>query len=207
MEIKYFGGNCVRISTKKSSILIDDDVNVNNKSLATEKDIVARTYRVNNDAKPLFLIDGPGEYEVSEVSIFGIPAQGHMEESGHANTMYRIEVDDVNIGVIGHSFAKLTEQQYEDLGSIDILIIPIGGSGYTLDGVEAQKLIKEIEPKIVIPTHYDDGKTKYEVPQANLKEALKLLSIEPNETLESLKIKPNELNLSEVTRMIILEAK
>ena len=110
-------------------------------------------------------------------------------------------------GVIGHSFAKLTEQQYEDLGSIDILIIPIGGSGYTLDGVEAQKLIKEIEPKIVIPTHYDDGKTKYEVPQADLKEALKLLSIEPNETLESLKIKPNELNLSEVTRMIILEAK
>ena len=76
---------------------------------------------------------------------------------------------------------------------VDVLIIPIGDHGYTLDGAGALELVKKIEPKIVIPTHYADKAIKYEVPQAELGEALKGLGMEPSETLDRYKIRPGEL--------------
>jgi L-ascorbate metabolism protein UlaG (beta-lactamase superfamily) len=65
------------------------------------------------------------------------------------------------------------------------------------------KLIKEIEPKLVIPTHYDDKDLSYEVPQQPLEEALKALSMEPREKVAKLKIKAGEL--PEITQLVVLE--
>ena len=56
----------------------------------------------------------------------------------------------------------------EALGTINVVIIPVGGNGYTLDADDAGTIIRQLNPNIVIPTHFDDGQTKYEVPQDNL---------------------------------------
>ena len=56
---------------------------------------------------------------------------------------------------------------------VDVLFVPVGGNGYTLDAIGALKIIKKIEPKIIIPTHYADKAIKYEVPQADLDEVMK----------------------------------
>ncbi len=207
MEIKYHGGNCIKIVTKKSSIVIDEMVNTSNKSISSEKDIVLHTYPSDLQSVAYFLIDGPGEYEVSDISVTGIGARAHMDEEGtHKNTMYRIIIDEARIAVVGHIHPDITEDQLEELGTIDILFIPIGGNGYTLDGIGAQKLIRNIEPKIVIPTHYDDGKTKYQVPMSDLETALKALDMEPSETVESLKIKNIEFS-GETAKLIVIEPK
>lgn len=207
MEIKYFGGNCIKIVTKKISVVIDDQINVYNKPVATDKDIVLRTQPTEAESKYYFLIDGPGEYEVSDISVSGVPAQLHVDEKGtHAGTIYRVIIDEFRIAVVGHIYPELSEGQMEELGTVDILVVPVGGNGYTLDGIGAQKIIRAIEPKIVIPTHYDDGKTKYEVPQADLETALKALSMEPAETVESLKLKTAEFS-GETTRLIVIEPK
>jgi L-ascorbate metabolism protein UlaG (beta-lactamase superfamily) len=79
----------------------------------------------------------------------------------------------------------------------------VGGNGYTLDGVGALKVIKQIEPKVVIPTHYADPKIKYEVPQAPLADAIKGLGMEVSETLAKYKIKLAEL--SDSTKLVVLE--
>lgn len=207
MEIKYFGGNCIKIVTRKSSIIIDDQVNTSGKSLSTDKDIVIHTYPTEVESKAVFLIDGPGEYEVSDISVSGVAAQAHTDESKtHNNTMYRIIIEGIRIAVVGHVYPDITEDQLEAIGTIDILIIPVGGNGYTLDGIGAHKVIQGIEPKIVIPTHYDDGKTKYEVPQTDLETALKTLAMEPSETVETLKLKNAEF-LSESTKLVVIEPK
>jgi L-ascorbate metabolism protein UlaG (beta-lactamase superfamily) len=83
------------------------------------------------------------------------------------------------------------------------LAIPVGGSGYTLDPVGALTVIKEIEPKLVIPTHYADKAVKYEVPQVDLDHALKELAMEPKETVAKLKLKSGEL--SDVMQLVVLE--
>jgi L-ascorbate metabolism protein UlaG (beta-lactamase superfamily) len=91
----------------------------------------------------------------------------------------------------------------EQIGLIDVAIVPVGGNGYTLDGVGALKVIKQLEPKIIIPTHYADKQIKYEVPQQELTEALKGLAMEPQETVARLRVKPAEL--TDTSQLIILE--
>ena len=116
------------------------------------------------------MIDGPGEYGVADFDIVGIPVRRNIdtEAEGLQSTMYRVEIGETRIGIIGNINGLLTDEQLEGLGVIDVLIIPVGGNGYTLDASGASSLVKMISPKIVIPIHYADKELKYEVPQNEL---------------------------------------
>lgn len=205
MEIQYYGANCVRISTKKAAITVDDNISdLGGKAITKPGDIAIFTGAhggTKSGAK--ITIDEPGEYEVSDISIQGIPARAHIDESGFNATIYRIIADDMRIAVVGHVYPDLNSAQLEALNTIDILCIPVGGNGYTLDPIGALKLIKEIEPRIVIPTHFDDKGLNYTVPQQSLEEVLKGLSMEPRETIAKLKLKPTELG--DTTQLVVLE--
>lgn len=206
MELQYYGGNCVRITTKKATIVIDDNLeSLGAKSVTKPGDISLFTgAHAAPKAEVKIVLDQPGEYEVSDVSIQGIPAQAHVDEKGtHNATIYRLVVDDVRIAVVGHVYPELSGSQLEDINTVDVLIIPVGGNGYTLDSIGALKLIKDIEPKLVIPTHYADKGLNYEVPQQPLEDALKGLSMESHEAVAKLKVKPTEL--SDTTQLVVLE--
>ncbi len=206
MELQYLGANCVRITTKKAAVTIDDTLdNLGLKSVAKAGDIAL--YTGSHDAPKAevkLVIDQPGEYEVSDISIQGVAARSHMDEEGKTSTtMFKIIADDITIVVTGHIFADLKDEQIEALGQVDVLVIPVGGTGYTLDGVDALKVIKKIEPRMIIPTHFADKAIKYEVPQIELEEALKGLAMEPKETLPKLKIKAADLPID--TQLVVLE--
>lgn len=210
MEIKFLGGNCFKISSKKATLVIDDVINSSGGSVSSDKDILLRTQKSSTPSSAHFLIDGPGEYEVSEVSIKGIPARAHIDQDAKSrnSTIYRVQIDDVRICVLGHIYPELTDEMIEDIGIIDILLVPVGGNGYTLDAVGASKIIKNIEPKIAVPSNYDDGKTKYEVPQSDLEAAIKNMGMEPADRVEALKIKPAELiAMGDNTRLIVIQPK
>lgn len=206
MELQYFGANCLRLNVKKASLVIDDNLeDLGAKSVTKNGDIVLFTGP--HGAPPSgakLVIDHPGEYEVSEISIQGIAARAHTDEEGAKTvTIFKVVGDDIRLVVTGHIFPELNDDQLEAIGSIDVLVIPVGGNGYTLDAVGALKIIKKIEPKIVIPTHYADNTLNYPVPQQDLLTALKELSMEPKETVAKLKLKVNEL--AETTELIVLE--
>src|SRR6185312_7236914 len=110
---------------------------------------------------------------------------------------------DLSVLVTGHIYPELNEAQLETIGQVDVMLVPVGGNGYTVDPVGALKLIKEVEPKIIIPTHYADKSLKYEVPQQDLANALKEMAMEPKETIAKLRLKPGEM--SDITQLIILE--
>lgn len=205
MEIQYFGGNCVRISTKKAAIVIDDNLaDLGQKSITKSGDIALFTSEHANVDQAKITLSQPGEYEVSDTSIQGIPARSHMDEAGtHSATMFKIIADDMRIAVVGHIYPELNEKQLEEFSTVDILIIPVGGNGYTLDGVGALKIIKEIEPKVIIPTHFEEKGLNFEVPQQPLSEALKGLAMEPKDTVAKFKAKAGEL--SDLTELIVLE--
>jgi L-ascorbate metabolism protein UlaG (beta-lactamase superfamily) len=97
----------------------------------------------------------------------------------------------------------LTDDELEAIGVIDVMFVPVGGNGYTLDPIGALKLIKAVEPKLVIPTHYADKSLNFEVPQQELEAAIVELGMEVKERLPKLKLKPGEL--PDITQLFVLE--
>ena len=94
-----------------------------------------------------FVIEEPGEYEINGVYVQGIPALGEV-------IIYLIETEDMKICHLGDFGQKeLSPEQLDQLGDIDILMVPIGGVG-TIDAKGASKIISQIEPKLVIPMRY-----------------------------------------------------
>lgn len=197
MEVTYHGANCLTLSTKKATVVIDDNLaalgakGLNKASIRIYTNRMLKPENISDDS---FVIDGPGEYEISGVSVIGVPAQSHMDEPGkHTSTIYKIIADGVSMAVVGHILPELTDEQLEHIGVVDMLIIPVGGNGYTVDKVGAAKLIKKIEPKAVIPTHYNQKGITYEVPQAELSDFMQEIGAEPTKE-DKLKLKGGIVN-------------
>lgn len=206
MEIQYYGANCIRIAYKKAGVVIDDNLaELGLSSITKEGDVLIRTHGDFKPKKqPKITLDCPGEYEVSDVSVKAIAARAHMDEEGKQTaTMFKLDIADVRIAVVGHIFADITDEQHEEMGTIDILIVPVGNSGYTLDAIGASKVIRKFEPKIVIPTHYADKEINYEVPQAELEDVIKDLPFEMKEKVPKLKLKHADIPV--VPEIVILE--
>ena len=206
MDLQYFGANCIVLSGKDGRIVVDDNLAaLGAKSIAKESDIALFTavpHAPVTSAK--ISIDSPGEYEVSNISITGIPARSHMDEEGtFTATMYKVMTGDMTFLFTGHIYPSLNDEQLEAIGMVDVMAVPVGGNGYTLDPVGALKVIKAVEPKLVIPTHYDAKGLNYEVPQQTLEQAIHDLGMEPKETVQRLKLKPTEVG--DTTQLIIVE--
>jgi L-ascorbate metabolism protein UlaG (beta-lactamase superfamily) len=204
MDLQFYGANCLTVTYKGARIVIDDNLaELGSKSITKPDDVVLFTSHPHTlNARLTF--DSPGEYEVSDISIIGVAAQAHVDEPNTLNaTMFKLIVGEQSILVTGHIYPKLSDKQLEVIGSVDILVVPVGGNGYTVDPAGALQIIKTIEPKVVIPTHYADTALKFSVPQQTLPQVLKELAMEPKETVPKLRIKPSEL--TDVTQLIILE--
>jgi hypothetical protein len=205
MDLQFYGANCIGLTYKGARIVIDDNLaDLGAKSVTKPDDVALFTGQHGAGALARLTFDSPGEYEVSDVSVVGIAARAHVDEEGTLNaTMFKLIAGDVSVLVTGHIYPELTDDELEAIGIVDLLIVPVGGNGYTVDPVGALKLIKDIEPKLVVPTHYSDKALKYSVPQQELSNALKELAMEPKETVSKLRLKHSEL--SDITQLIVLE--
>lgn len=203
MDIQFHGANCISVTHKGSRIVIDDNLADLGAKGVTKADDVNLFTGPHGAGNGRLSFDGPGEYEVSDISVIGIAAQSHLDEGGKNATMFKLIAGEESILITGHIFPKLSESQLEAIGIIDVLFVPVGGNGYTVDPIGALKLIKDIEPKLVVPTHFDDKSLKYSVPQQELSVALKEMAMEPKETIAKLKLKGHEH--SDVTQLILLE--
>jgi len=208
-EVEYKGANTVVISTKKSTMVTDPKLSLVGLKDLSIKDVIELAtearFSLDNDTVRL-KIEGPGEYGVGEFDIKGIAAQCHLDSESDPllSTMYRVEVSDIRVAIIGNIYEKLSDIQLEELGLIDVLIIPVGGNGYTLDATGAANLTRKIDPKVVIPVHFAEADLKYEVPQEPLDLFVKELGA-PVEEMPKYKLKqsallPTALTIVHLTR-------
>lgn len=101
------------------------------------------------------VVRGPGEYEISDVLITGVPSYHDAKRGAERgrNTIYVIHMDDLvicHLGDLGHT---LQEEQLEEVADADILLIPISGQN-TLSAAQAAEVISQVAPHVVIPMHY-----------------------------------------------------
>ncbi len=208
-DIEYKGGNTVVITTKKVSVVFDPK-----QSLIGLKDLVVKDaievvteerFQVADKAYRL-LLDSPGEYEIADVSVRGITASRHIDDPSvsPAATVYQLEVGGVRMAVLGNIAPKLNDDQLEAIGIVDIVVIPVGGNGYTLDATSAASLVRQLEPKAVIPIHYADSSLKYEVPQDTLDVFTSELGAPVEQSGNKYKLKAIS-NLPEVLTTVIVD--
>ncbi len=163
MDITYLGHSSFKIKGKVTTVITDpyDSDMVGLKFPKTDGDIITVSHnhsdhnKVEAVANVKKVISGPGEYEISGVSIIGVQSF-HDDKKGKErgpNTLYVIEIDGVRIlhsGDLGH---KLGDSDIKEIGTIDILMIPVGGK-FTLGPKEAMEVVKQVGPSIIIPMHY-----------------------------------------------------
>ena len=206
-EVEYKGANSVAISTKKGTIVTDPKLSLVGLKDANVKDAIELStearFALNADTARLN-IEGPGEYGIADFDIHGIAAQRHLDADGKASTIYRIEAGEIRVALVGNIYEKLSEAQLEEIGLIDVLIIPAGGNGYTLDATGAATLTRQIDPKIVVPVHYADPAINYEVAQDTFeifaKELGGLIEEAPKLKLKTAAVLPEALTIYKLAR-------
>ena len=186
-DIEYKGANSIVISTKKISLITDP-----RHSIFGDKDLVikdgvelATEERFKTGSEDFKLsISYPGSYEVSDFTINGYQEKRHIDEDrdGKKSVIYSVEVCGVRIGILGNIDPNLSDDQLENLGVLDILVLPIGGGGYTLDVTAAANIARRSDAKIIIPVHYADDRINYEVPQSDFALFEKELGVDVEKT-------------------------
>ncbi|KKU12141.1 MAG: Zn-dependent hydrolase of the beta-lactamase fold-like protein [Candidatus Woesebacteria bacterium GW2011_GWA1_45_8] len=215
MEISYLGHSSFRIKTSAGFVVTDpyDPKMVGLKFSGVEADIVTvshdhadhNQYQLVKGVKRVVM--GPGEYEIAGISIIGIPTF-HDDKKGELrgkNTIYIIEAEGLRLAHLGDLGHLLSEAEVEEIGQVDILILPVGGE-FTIGPKEATQVVMDIEPRVIIPMHYKTPGLNPDVfsKLVPVEEFLKEVSL-TTERLPKFSVKKEELG--EEQKVIVLEAK
>lgn len=202
MELSYLGAGCIRLATKAATIIVDPYGQEGGLGEFTASADVFLLTQPREGKLEGMTFDSPGEYEVRGIMITGLPAQLHVDAEGQAGTMYLVRSEGQTVLVTGNIAPGLSKEQIGQLGKVDVLVVPVGGHGLTLDAPAAAELVSLIEPTFVIPVHYDDGKTKYAMPQDTAEPFFKELGAKPEPTA---KFKLSNRDLPDETAPIYLQ--
>ena len=162
MEISWLGHSCFRLKGKQASLITDPyPPELGYPPLKQTANVVTLSHRHPDHSFSQGIagnpraVCGPGEYEISDMLIIGVASFHDNEKGGiHGkNTIFLIEMDEVSICHLGDLGHVLNDNQVEELGNIDVLLIPVGGIS-TINAQMAAEIVRQLEPKIVIPMHY-----------------------------------------------------
>jgi len=215
MQITWKGQACFHIIVQGTGheqvkLVIDPfDPSIGLKMPSIEADVALCTHdhQDHNNTKSVkgdaFIITGPGEYEIQDVSIQGIPSF-HDDTQGQErgkNTIYVIGAEGIRLCHLGDlGQAELASEQISKIGNVDILFVPVGGV-YTVDARTAAKIVNQIEPRIVIPMHYFLPNLKFKLDKVD--DFLKEMGVKNVEPQSKLTLKVRDFT-SEEMKVVLL---
>ena len=110
------------------------------------------------------VVRGATTAEVKGINFKGMPTY-HDDAGGKLrgnNAIICFEVDGIMICHLGDLGHPLSDKQTAELGSVDILLIPVGGY-YTIDARTATQICDRLKPKVIIPMHYKTNKCGFPI--------------------------------------------
>jgi hypothetical protein len=203
MKITWHGDSCFEIasvSKDKDNVLTIVDPKEGKKS--AKADIILETHSKDNgfETDEQFIVSSCGEYERKGVFVQGI--QSFQVDKKQKNIIYVIEAEDIRIAHLGYfGEGDLSEEQIEEMGTVDILIVPVDGDK-TISYAEAAKIVARVEPAIVIPMCYDNKKR-----EKGLAPFLKAMGEKEIVPQEKLSIQKKNISVGEKAEIVILEEK
>ena len=172
MKIKWLGHAAFLIATETGTKIITDPYltaeNLSYAEIKESADIVTVSHE-HGDHSNLSAVRGNPEVirktaEVKGIELNGIPTY-HDNSGGSqkgSNTVFYFEVDRVSICHFGDLGHPLSDKQIAGLGSVDLLLIPVGGN-YTIDAKVASQLCDQMKPKVIIPMHFKNDKCAFPI--------------------------------------------
>jgi L-ascorbate metabolism protein UlaG (beta-lactamase superfamily) len=166
MDISWLGHACVRVRAGGTFVVMDPASRETGYDMGRPTaEIVTVSHHdpAHDNIKGLrgepLVLDGPGEYEVQGVQFLGVATGLRPRSEGEKperNVVFVVEAEELRVAHLGALGTRLTADQKEQLGDIDILLVPVGGDP-ALDPVEAGRLTRELEPRVVIPILFTPG--------------------------------------------------
>jgi len=171
MEITSLGQSSFKLKGNSGTVVtdpFDGYIGFNMPCASADIVTVSHDHKDHNNLKSVngtarrkepFIVNHPGEYEVEGISVFGVQT-AHDDNGGVErgdNTVYSILIDDIKICHLGDLGHQLTQEQIAEIGSVDVLLCPVGGV-FTIDPKQAVKTIQALEPSYVVPMHFKTAK-------------------------------------------------
>ena len=170
MIITHHGGQCFKVSFGDTTLAFDP---ISKKSKLSPVKFGASVALISmhhpnfdgaeqaaHGGKAPFVIDGPGEYEVGDVTARGYGVKTTYDKKERFATIYQVTMEGMNLVFLGAiSDPEIDAKILGELGDIDVLFVPIGG-GDVLEVPQASKLATKLEARIIIPMHYDEKALK-----------------------------------------------
>jgi L-ascorbate metabolism protein UlaG (beta-lactamase superfamily) len=212
MEITWYGHSCFRLTERNLATVVTDPFDaeaVGYEPLKLKADIVTVSHEAagHNYLSAVkgyaHTITGPGEFEIGGVFITGVQTDGHGKKASEQprNTLYVFDYDGLTVAHMGHLRQAPTQAEVEALGTVNVVLIPVGGGG-GLNAAKAAEVVSLLEPSIVIPMHYATKGSK--ITLDSLDKFLKEMGLHgQDERQPSLKV--GKSSLPSETKVVVLE--
>jgi len=166
LQIRWHGHSCFEITNNITLITDPHDgksIGIPAPTVTGDIILVSHDHYDHNSVKTVEkngcrIVTDPRKKTIEDIEIRGVESF-HDEAEGAkrgSNIMYKFKIDDItfcHLGDLGHD---LDDESINNIGEVDVLFIPIGGT-FTVDDKQAWDIIKKINPKIVVPMHYKIG--------------------------------------------------
>lgn len=166
IKIKHIAHACFLIDNGKEKLIIDPydhSIGYEKVEETVEYILVSHNHYDHNYIQNIKLKDNIGSFVFRKVHSY------HDEEKGKLrgeNIIHIIQTENITICHLGDLGHILTSQQVQQIGKVDVLLIPVGGT-YTIDYKQAVEVVKQINPNTVIPMHYKTKKTHLDIETAD----------------------------------------
>lgn len=212
MVITWYGQSCFRIQSGDLVLVTDPfskEIGLVPPRFRGDLVLVSHGHYDHANAETIagepLVISGAGEYEAKGVYVRGIETF-HDQSDGHErgrNTIYKIELEDLRLLHLGDfGEGKIRDETLDKIGDVDILMIPVGGK-YTIDAPAAAGVVKQLEPRYVIPMHYKISGLKIALEGAE--NFLKEMGAGKTEPQEKLTVKKKDIGEEEKTEVVVLK--
>ncbi len=207
MEISWYGHSCFRFAERGKATIVtdpyDDSIGFPLPKLKADVVTISHIAPGHSNASTVKgferLLNGPGEYEVGGVFIIGAAMHNAQVEPPKYNVAYMFDYDGLNIAHLGDLDHVPAQSTIEAMGSLDIVLVPVGGGG-ALNATQAAEVVSMLEPGIVIPMHYKTEESILDLEPVD--RFLKEMGVSRIQQEETLKV--SKSSLPEQTQIVVL---
>jgi L-ascorbate metabolism protein UlaG (beta-lactamase superfamily) len=174
MKVKWIGHACFLITAENGLKVITDPYAVGGGiryspiKEAADVVLVSHEHSDHNNVSVVHgrpeILKGSGDKTAKGIRFKGI-AVHHDASQGRErgpNTVFGFSIDDIrfcHLGDLGH---ELSSEEVGEVGSVDVLFIPVGGF-YTIDAAVASRVCEQLNPAVIIPMHFKTSQCAYPI--------------------------------------------
>jgi len=175
VTFKWFGQGCFLMVTSQNTQIIADPMQMGGYQIPSDikADIVTVSHEHGDhnkvdavSGKPLVLrglSGGSIDQTIKDVRLFTVDSF-HDDTQGSQrgkNVIFVYEFDGIRVAHLGDLGHVLTAAQVQQIGEIDVLMIPVGGT-YTIFGEAADKVVEQLQPRMVVfPMHFKTSEAQF----------------------------------------------